>query len=369
MARRGKGEGSIFRRNDGLWAGSVTIGYGPDGAQRKKWVYGQTRRTVADKLAKLMSESGSRLVSAPERATVAEWLTRFAELHGADKAPRTRENYQHYLARVLPQLGHVPLRRLTPLQLRAFFSQLTLSPSVRQHIFDFLNRAMKDAVRLEMIDRNPLDAADRPRGGAQVEPKVWTSDEARRFLQAAEGHRLYPACYLLLALGLRLGELLALRWADWEGDRLHVRHSLAVVDNRTVFGPPKNRRTRTLYLPQGVQLVLAQRQADQTTERDLAAHWEDYGLIFSSTVGTPTNPNNFRRTFKGLIARAAVPRIRVHDNRHTWVTLARDAGLDVEVVAERAGHDPRMTILLYSKVTDERKRKAAIELEELLGTP
>lgn len=268
----------------------------------------------------------------------------------------------------MPELGHVPLRRLTPLQLRAFFSRLTLSPSVRQHTYDFINRAMKDAVRLEMIDRNPVEAVDRPRGGVTVEPKVWTPDEAQRFLATVEGHRLYPACYLLLALGLRIGELLALRWSDWEGDRLHIRQSMSVVANRPIFGPPKNRRPRTLYLPVGAQRVLSRRRNEQDVERQLADRWGNDELIFSTTVGTPTNPHNFRRAFKRLIARAGVPRIRVHDNRHTWVTLARDAGLDVEVVAERAGHDPRMTILLYSRVTDERKRKAAIELEDLLGT-
>jgi len=167
---------------------------------------------------------------------------------------------------------------------------------------------------------------------------------------------------------LRIGELLALRWSDWEGERLHVRQSLAVVNNRPIFARPKNRRSRTLYLPPGVQSALARRQAEQAIERELATRWDSAELIFSSKVGTPMNPHNFRRAFKSLIARAGVPAVRVHDNRHTWVTLARDAGLDVEVVAERAGHDPRMTILLYSRVTDERKRKAAIELEDLLGT-
>jgi integrase len=367
MARRGKGEGSIFRRKDGRWTAFVTLGYGPDGRQRKKWVYGPTRRAVAEKLAGLMTSSGSRIVQAPERVTVAEWLTRYAELRGQDKKPRTRENYRHYLKKILPVLGHVQLGKLTTLQVREFYGELgALSPSVRQHLHDFFSSAMKDAVKLELARENPLTLVDRPRGGALSEPEVWTSEEARRFLGAAEGHRLYPAFYLLLALGLRIGELLALRWTDWEGERLYIRRTMS-TSGRPEFGTPKTERSkRMLYLPAGVRGVLEQRRRDQRAERDLAKRWLETELIFASTVGTPTQYSNFRRAFNELIERARVPRIRIHDNRHTWVTLLRDAGVDAEVVAERAGHDVSMTMGLYSKVTDERKRKAALELEDLL---
>lgn len=370
MRRRGKGEGSIFRRKDGYWAASVTIGYGPDGRQRKKWVYGKTRRIAAEKLAGLMTSSGSRLVQAPERATVAEWLTRHAELRGRDKKPHTRELYRYYLKKILPSLGHVQLRKLTPLQVRGLYGELAnLSPSVRQHLHDFFNGAMKDALRLGLMDKNPLTLVDRPKGGSLGEPRVWTPEEAHRFLEVVKEHRLYPAFYLLLALGLRIGELLALRWSDWEGDKLHIRRTASIINNKPVFGPPKTERSRrTLYLSADVVSVLEQRRLDKRRERETARQWTETELIFTSAVGTVINPNNFRRTFKGLISKAQVTKIRVHDSRYTWVTLLRDAGVDAEVVAERAGHDVRMTMAIYSKVTEDRKRKAAIGLDELLKT-
>jgi integrase len=145
---------------------------------------------------------------------------------------------------------------------------------------------------------------------------------------------------------------------------------MAVVNNRPLISEKlkSDRSYRTLYLPQGAQEALAVRREEQQMERELAMRWQETELIFSSTVGTSTHPNNFRRAFKGLIRQAGVRKIRVHDNRHTWVTLARDAGLDVEVVAERAGHDVRMTTAVYSQITEERKRKAALELDELLGS-
>lgn len=162
-------------------------------------------------------------------------------------------------------------------------------------------------------------------------------------------------------------ELLALRWSDWEGDYLHIRQTLSSVDNRLIFGTPKTARSkRSLPLPRDVKEVLEQRRTEQALERNLAKRWTHHNLIFSSTVGTPTNPNNLRKVFKRLIEQAAVKKIRVHDSRHTWVTLVRDAGLDAEVVAELAGHDVRMTMAVYSKVTEERKRKAALGLENLL---
>lgn len=373
MARRGKGEGSIFKRKDGLWATFVTVGYDQQGRQKKKWAYGKTRREVAEKLSRLMAHSGSRIVQSPERVTVEEWLRRYVELRGKDKAPKTRENYRQYLNKIVPALGHVPLRRLTPLHVREFYGELVeagLSPSVRQHAHDLMNAAMKDAVKLELLERNPLDLVERPKGGATVRPQVWTPEEVKRFLETARHHRLYAGFYLLLTCGLRIGELLALRWSDWEGERLHIRQGMAVVNNRPLISEKlkSDRSYRTLYLPQGAQEVLAVRREEQQMERELATRWQETELIFSSTVGTPTHPNNFRRTFKSLIRQAGVRKIRVHDNRHTWVTLARDAGLAVEVVAERAGHDVRMTTAVYSQITEERKRKAALELDELLGS-
>ncbi|MFX6567356.1 site-specific integrase, partial [Acinetobacter baumannii] len=103
------------------------------------------------------------------------------------------------------------------------FAELAgFSPSHRRHIYQFLRAALRDAVRADLLDQNPMDAVDPPRGGAVRPAKAWKPEEVARFLEASKGHRLYPLFALMLATGLRPGEALALRWEDWEGDVLHV---------------------------------------------------------------------------------------------------------------------------------------------------
>jgi integrase len=153
----------------------------------------------------IAAETGSRLVSRPERVTVAEWLKRHVELKARDVRARTRENYDHYLAKILPELGHLQLQGLKPLHIRSLYAQLSgagLSPSVRQHVHHFLKGALREAVRMELLQKSPADVLDPPRGGRVQQSSVWDVEQVERFLEAAKGDRLFAAFYLMLAMGL-----------------------------------------------------------------------------------------------------------------------------------------------------------------------
>lgn len=310
--RKGKGEGSVFEQSDGTWRGFITIGYTADGKQVKKWRRGRTQREVVDKLNKIAALSGSRLVSVPERVTVEEWLIRYAELRGVEMRPSTRQSYQHYLSKILPELGHLHLSKLMPFHVHTLYSKLIeagLSPSVRQHIHHFFKKAMKEALRMELVERNVLEAVDTPKGGSVIEPTAWHPEEAKAFLEAAVGERHYGAFYLMLTQGLRIGEVLGLRWSDLEGDKLHVQRSVSYINNRTVLGPTKNDRgNRTLYLSPDVLAVLAERREQQALERSITKRWKSSDHIFSSSVGTVMNPHNFRRTYRRIIKHSEIRR-------------------------------------------------------------
>lgn len=370
LSRRGKGEGSIFKMPDGSWRAFITLGYDTNGKQVKRWVYGSTRRAVSEKLNRVAAKSGSRLVTRPERVTVSEWLDKYVALRSEEVRPRTLEMYRRYTARINSTLGSVHLQRLTALMVHEFYAELAeqgYSPSTRQHIHHFFKSATRQALKLELIERSPFEVIDAPKGGRVVTPQVWSADEIRTFLDAARYERLYGAFYLMLTVGCRVGETMALRWDDLDGDRLHIRRTVTFEGHKPVFGPPKTARgDRILFLSDDVLSVLAERREIQTMERDVATTWHDEDLIFSSSVGTVIDTHNVRRTFKRLTQAAKVPQVRVHDMRHTYITLARDAGLDAEVVAHRVGQDVRVTMQIYSKVTEARKRKAAKTLGELL---
>lgn len=367
-SRRANREGSVFQLSDGSWRGYITIGFDRDGKQQKKWVRGKSQKIAVERLNKIRHLASGDLVEAPERVTVSEWLRRVYEIKRTRVKPKTLQSYGHYQRKILPALGHIQLQKLTGLQVEEFYGTIMhLSPSVRQHIHDYLKSSFKLAQRHGLVTRNPLDPVERPKGGPLTKPKVWNAEQIGSFLSTTENHRLHPAFYFLLTAGFRIGELLGLKWSDLDEDKLHVRRTLTVEDWKPTFGEPKTERSkRIVYLSSADLQVLKAHHLAQAEERSVAKRWEDNDLIFPSSTGTPIHYKNFRRTYKRLIDQAGVPEIRIHDLRHTYVTMARDAGLDAEVIANRVGHDVRMTMALYSNVTEQRKRKAALSLGELL---
>ncbi|MER3462476.1 MAG: hypothetical protein C4342_05680, partial [Armatimonadota bacterium] len=248
----------------------MTIGYDQRGKQRRKDVYGKSQREVIEKKRKIETLSSNKSIPTPERLTVEAWVSCCIELRKPEIRPRTLENYGQYSKRINAELGRTLLSKLNPLQVQFFYSALAqqgLSPSVRQHLHDFLNASMKMGV----IPTNPLNGVDRPKGGRVVEPKALEPAEAQKLIRDSKEEWLFPAIYLMMATGLRIGETLGLRWADLEGDKLHIRQTATVVNNRVVFGPPKTRRgVPTVYLSPDVMAILEQRRAEQELKRDVA---------------------------------------------------------------------------------------------------
>jgi len=252
------------------------------------------------------------------------------------------------------------------LQLRALFQGLAyLSPSHRRHIYQFLRAALRDAVRADLIPSNPMDAVDPPEGGPVRPARAWTPEEVTRFLEASKEHRLFPLFALMLATGLRIGEALALRWEDWEGDVLHVRHTLR---RDGTLGPAKTPGSvAPIYLDPDTQALLAWWRERLEEEKASTPDWQDHGLMFPSSKGTPLEYNNFKRAFYALQEKAGVSRITPHGLRHTYTSLALRAGLPPKVVAARLRHkDVKLTLQVYQQLMDEDLKEAALPLDTLL---
>ena len=367
--RRGKGEGSIFKRADGRWAGYVTVGYGPDGRQLKRWVYGRTRREVAQKLAKLMPKAGSGILPEPSRVTVREWLEQYAQRRSLEVRPSTSRHYASYI-RYLEPLHRLRLSGLRPLHIRNAYVVLAergLSPSVRRHVHAFLKSALREAVRLELIDGNPADAVDPPPLKHVRPPRAWRAEEAARFIeQARSSSRYYALFALMLGHGLRVGEALALKWDDWGGDTLRIRYTMNLRTRE--LGPPKtSSSSRTIYLSAEMQNALLEHRRAQELERAAARSWVDGGWIFPSTRGTPTLYRNLRRHFLGLCRAAGVEPIGLHGLRHTYTTMALRL-LPPKVVSSALGHaDVHLTLQVYQSLQDDDMKRAAVGLSDLLG--
>lgn len=274
MARRGHNEGSIHKRLDGRWAGVLNLGW-ENGKRKRKTYYGKTRREVQELLSK-----GAVVLRAGIRPTLNDRLTLesyFRDWLGdgvqGTVRPSTLRGYASKVSNhIVPALGHVLVSKLTPQMVRGFLSdasQKGLSARTVHHLRAILRAALNDAVRLEIISRNPATLVDSPRIPYQelnpLDPK-----EARELLQAVSGERLEALYSVALAVGLRQGEALALRWADFdlaEGS-LSVRGTLQRFKGRFEISEPKTARSRrTVALPDFAISALRAHHKRQSEER------------------------------------------------------------------------------------------------------
>jgi integrase len=377
--RRGPGEGLIRRRPDGRWEARLDLGW-QNGKRKRKSFYGATRAEVRDKLTKAMRDLQQGLPLPGERLTVAAFLTRWLEdVVRHSVSPSTHEGYSRLVRlHVNPRLGKVLLARLTAAQVTQLYSALLdrgLAPRYVRLLHAVLRRALKQAVRWNLLPRNPLESVDPPRSRTR-EFRVLSAEEAARFLEAAKEDRLFALYVLALTTGMRLGELLALRWSDvsLETGEVRVTRKVSRIKGKGLtFSEPKTAKSRRsiVLAPMAVE-ALRQHRTAQLQERLAAGPaWEEQDLVFPNLVGRPYERQNVsQRGFKRLLQKAGLPSIRFHDLRHSAATLLLAHGIHPKVVQEMLGHSSiALTMDTYSHVMPTLQREAAETVEKaLLGS-
>ena len=371
--RRALGQGSrVFTQADGRKAAFVTVGY-RDGKQLKQLVYGKSEREVVQKQNKIAAKASSVVLPALEVLDLTAWLERFADERGRDRSDSTREKYRDYIRHANKKLAGVTPARVDAVKLRALFVAMSdrgLSPSTRQHTYDFVKAALGDAVNLELIERNPMLKVPRPKGGTLRASGVWSPDECRALLAASEGYSAGLLIRVCLTLGLRIGEGMALNWSDLKGDSLEVKRTLNRVRSGARFRPCKSGSEGVLILDADTLAVLEKQRAQQQVMRSKALEaglWEESDLIFTSEVGTPYQPRNVARALDAMCKRAGVTRHSSHALRKTYTSLAA-LHLPPKEIQRRLRHkDIRMTMSIYTFVMSHRERAGALSLEKLLA--
>ncbi len=368
--RRGNGEGSIYRRSDGRWAASLSIGRG-----RRKHFLSRTRQEVAIKLNAALKTRQDGLPILNERITLEPFLRDW--LLGIRQSIRTT-TWERYAAlmrlHVSPTLGTIRLSQVTPAHLQRLFADLQqsgLSDATVRQVRAILRKALNDGTKWGVVARNVAALTSAPRV-SRKEFKPLSPEESRAFLDAASGDKLEALYVLALTTGMRQGELLGLRWADVDFDRegVMVRQTLQRTSGGHSFGEPKSAKSRRrVALTKTAVDALRRHRVRQTEERlKVGPYWTDLDLVFTNHVGGPVNAGNLRRrSFWPLLDRACLPRIRFHDLRHTAATLMLGRGIHPKIVSEMLGHSQiAITLDLYSHVTETMQRDAARELDVLL---
>ena len=367
VKRRGNHEGTIKQRTDGRWEAQVSL---PSGKRRS--LYGKTRKEAQDKLRAALRSLDAGLDLLDERRTVAQLLETWLEdVVRENLRPKTYRSYEQIVRlHLLPTLGRHRLARLTPQHVQSMLAEKTragLSSRTVQYIRAVLRQALARALKWGWVSRNVAALADPPKvERTPVQPL--TVEQAASFLRATRDHPLGPLFAVAVATGLRQGELFGLRWEDVDLDEgvLRVRHAMQRIDGTPRFVPPKSERSRrTIALP-AVAVGALESQRERQDEQRLAAgeRWQEWGLVFTSSVGTPLEPSNVSGRLHRQLAAAGLPRQRFHDLRHCFATAMLTEGIGARSVMEMLGHSQiSLTLNTYAHVMPETLRDAAATLD------
>ena len=362
-SRRGYGEDGIYfdHRGDcrdsvhhktcaGRWRGVVSLGFDTDGKRVRSKVSGQTKAEVKDKLKALHSEldAGIRTTATytVEKA-VADWLDE--GLPG--RAAKTVEVNRDSLRPLLAVIGTTPLRDLTVQDVRAALAKMAATHATRtlQKAHNCLTRALLHAEGQDLVRRNVSALVDTPRGREGRPSQSLTLDQAQALLEAAEESRLHAFLVLCLLTGVRSEEARALTWdhVDLDAGTISVWRSVrAHGDTKTV------RSRRTLKLPEIAADALRAQVRRQAEERiNAGEQWQEHGLVFTTTVGTPFESHNLRRDFRRVTASAGLgARWVPKELRTSFVSMMSYQGVPVEEIARLAGHaSSRTTEVIYRR--------------------
>jgi integrase len=388
---------TIYQGKNGRWQGRVTIGVRDDGRADRRHVRGATRAGVARKVRALEQERDSGTARpVGQRWTVAGWLEYW--IGNIACTPHIAENtHAGYCVDVVnhlvPGIGAHRLDKLTPEHVERLYGKLQrngLSPGGVHHVHRTLRAALNEAVRRSHLTRNPVLLAKAPKL-AEKEVQPYGIEEIQRLLKVASEGRNSARWALALALGLRQGEALGLRWEDVELDHsvLRVRRSRLRpkyahgcdgtcgqapglcpqrVNSRPAAGDVKSKAgRRTIGLPLQLVALLRAHRAEQQRERQLARHlWQDEGWVFASPAGEPVKPHTDYREWKRLLRQAGLREARLHDARHTAATVLLLLDVPARTVMSLMGWSSAEMAARYQHVTDTIREGVARQVDSLI---
>ncbi|MFV0315729.1 MAG: tyrosine-type recombinase/integrase [Microthrixaceae bacterium] len=382
MARGSKGETSItYNEARDRYEVKVTIGRTPDGKLKRRTLTGKTRRAVQKKRKALEQAAEEQRSTAPERRTVGQYLTEWLEEVLPDTvAPSTLASYSDVVRLYInPSVGCIALVELTPRDVTGMLRALQRagkSPNTQRLARSVLRRALRRAEAEGIVVRNAAAIADGPKVGTR-EGRTLTVEQARKLLVKADTEPLGAAWALAVTVGLRRGEVLGLAWDDLklDGDlpTVTVRRALKRIPHEGLeLSEVKTQGSRrTLRLPAPtVARLKRHREAQELEALVLGKAWPGgvlgADLVFRTPLGTPVDPDNFRRLTYELTEDAIGERWSPHELRHSAASLMLAQGVPLKVISEVLGHSSiRITSDVYAHLLDDATSVAADAMGDL----
>jgi len=376
--RRKNGEGSIRFRKDGRWEGRYTVGYNAQtGKPISKSIMGSTYEDISLRLKNAISEVGKHRNINSCSLSVSEWVTVWFETYSK---PVIREStvasYDSNIRNhIIPNIGLISLTALSPFDIQMMYNKMKesgrvrnpekmpstgLSSSTIRSVHSLLRQCLEQAVCEGIIPHNPVANCRLP-PKHQEEMKVISPEKVGAYLKAADEHDVLALFFLALSSGMRRGELLALLWSDLNviESTISVSKQVTGGKGRLVVSAPKTSNSiRTIAIPkQATSLLVAEHYK----------HPESPFLFPSPKTGNMYYPDSIGRLHKRILSNAGLEKIRFHDLRHTFATLAIQNGVDIKTLSSMLGHcSAGFTLDTYAHVTDKMQREAANKLGKFM---
>lgn len=366
---RGKNDGSIFKIPNGTWRAQVS----QSGDRISKGFQSKTEALAWIQITKAKIEQGIHIRG--ETITLKEYLSSWLEDKSMTLRPKTAHQYMGLVSyHILPSMGHLKLCHLNIRLVEKYYSQLIMNGvGVRtiRIINNILHSSLNKAVKYGLIPHNPTQGANLPIY-YHNEMKIFNLDQVHKFLIAAKSSRYYAFYFLALTTGMRLGELLGLKWGDidWNAQMIHIQRQKQYIPGQgyILLEPKTKAGKRTIKIGEKTVEVLRLHREYQEGIKNIAGEkWIDLDLVFTCSIGTPGDASNIRIDFNRIINKAKLPRIRIHDLRHTAASLFLNYKVPIIVVTNILGHSkPSVTLDIYSHVFSDMQGEAVKVMDTIM---
>ena len=375
--------GSIQKRGKHSWRLVFDLERDHTGQRRQKTVtFRGSKRDAEAELSGILAEIENGGFVDAGNITVAAYFERWLAHVATKTSAKTHERYDEIIRLgITPNLGSIKLSSLRPIHIQTFYAEALKSGSAQRtgglsartvlHYHRILSQGLKQAVKWQLLSRNPADAVEPPRP-EQQEMVVLDGDQIAQLIDAVSGTPLYMATLLAVTTGMRRGEILASRWSDIDLDRGTLSVTQTLEKSRKgglQFKQPKTKRSRRNITLPSITIQALRKHRVETAEilLRLGSGWNENGLVCAKFDGSPINPNTLTSGFASLVRGTDIPRVTFHGLRHTHATQLFKEGVHPKVVQERLGHSTiAVTLDLDSHVMPGMQEDAAMKVDRAL---
>lgn len=323
---------------------------------KQRDIYARTEAECTAKLMDALTAIHQGTYTAPSKLTVEKWLRTWLDEYCTGITDGTRRSYENAVTKhAIPAIGRIRLTDLRPQDYQRFVNGLSkdkgLSSKTVANITGAIHKGLAQAVKNGLIHRNPADAPDKPRIESK-EKSPFTGEQIDSFLSAIKGNPFETLFFVTMYTGLRLGEVIGLRWKDLNlrDGIIHVRQQIRPDGS---IDKPKHHKQRSFIMAQRVTQALREHRREQKVI-------DPNGLVFCYEGGKSLPHSTVEHNFKRIVKGMGMPERTFHDLRHTFCTQAIASGIDPKTVAAMAGHaDAKLTLNVYTHTTDAMLKDAA----------